>query len=50
MNAAAHSICGVARCSLLAVLIRTVSSLCAVRLAAEIARDAFLTTSKGDKA
>ncbi|WP_289537392.1 hypothetical protein [Pseudomonas sp. SO81] len=45
MIATAHFICGVARCSLLAVPARTVSSLCAARLAAEIARDALLTTS-----
>jgi hypothetical protein len=45
MIATAHSICGVARCSLLAVPTRTVSSLCAARLATEIARDALLITS-----
>ena len=45
MIATALSICGVARCSLLTVPTRTTSSLRAVRLAAENARDALLTTS-----
>ncbi len=49
MTAAVHSICGVARCSLLAVHIRTVSSLRSVRLADEIARDASITTSTGEQ-
>lgn len=45
MIATAHPDCGVAPCSLLTVPHRTVSSLCAARLAVGIARDALLTIS-----
>jgi hypothetical protein len=39
----------VTRCSLLAVPLRTASSLRSVRLAAETARDAFITTPSGEQ-